>query len=114
MSFPATVALSGTDVSSMIAALDQLSPEAATWPPGTANGFRAAVTELRTTLSSRAGSDAADGGAMLECPKEQALDIACLLLDAATGLQRAGCHLAAFALEGVEGRLLEALVTGAA
>jgi hypothetical protein len=110
-SFRTTVTLALSDVSSMITALDQLSRECATWPPGIARSVRAAAGELCSTPSPRADSDTGDGGVLLECPKERALDVAAMLLDAATGLQRAGCHLAAFALEGVEGRLLEALVT---
>jgi hypothetical protein len=43
--------------------------------------------------------------------REAALDIAAELLDVAGALSDAGCPLEAFALEGVEGRLLESLLS---
>ena len=96
----------------MIAALDELSGDTPALPSAILSGLRAAAGELRSALAADAGPEAPAGAGMRECPKERALDVAALLLDAATGLQQAGCLVAAFALEGVEGRLLEALVTG--
>lgn len=108
MGFRTVVVLPARDVSSMVAALDQLSGGPPALPPRIAAGVRAAAGELRSSLPAHGVTD------VFECPKERALDIAALLLDAATTLQLEGRHLAAFALEGVEGRLLESLVTATA
>jgi len=113
MCFRAKVALPARDLAAMIAALDEVAGDTLALPSAIVSGVRAAAGELRSALSAGAGPEAGRSGGMRECPKERALDVAALLLDAATGLQQAGCHVAAFALEGVEGRLLEALVTGA-
>jgi hypothetical protein len=107
MGFGATVVLPRRDVTSMLAALDQLSAGSRAWPPALAAGLKDVAGELRSAIV--AGGS---GNELFECPKAQTLDIAAFLLDAATTLQLQGWHMAAFALEGVEGRLLESLVTG--
>jgi hypothetical protein len=67
---------------------------------------------LRTSWGSAASSaDAALGKSfVIDLATEEVLDHAAALLDASVLLHRGGLHTHAFALEGIQGRLLEATV----
>ncbi len=108
MCFRSAVLLPGRDISAMVSALDQLSGAPAALPLRIVGGMRQVAADLRSSLAGCQSSDV-----LVECSKERALDIAAFLLDAASTLQLAGRPVAGFALEGVEGRLLESIVTGA-
>ncbi len=112
--------LEGSDALAMSEALLQLVDGAgAAWPPAAT----ALVSGARRALDSAVGAAAAGGGgggaegggrrppgAVLAVSTERLLDAAAALLDAAQLLHRHGDRLPAFAIEGVQGRLLEAVV----
>ena len=79
------------------------------WTPGAL----ALVSTARDWLREPISKVAVEGG-VAGIPGERLLDLAANLLDAAEMLARGGALIEAFALEGVQGRLLEAILGGGA
>jgi hypothetical protein len=98
------------------------------WPPGAADGVSGALKWLLASLGlagvppvrrpvGRPGASAARSShgelgrnVLVDLATEQVLDHAASLLDASALLHGCGLHVYAFALEGIQGRLLEATV----
>lgn len=85
------------------------------WPPAATALVSEAFATLKSTLARSAASPGDHRGGLsrsgvVVVPTEDLLDAAAALLDAAHLLHRHGATLPAFAVEGVQGRLLEAAV----
>ncbi|HEV8065806.1 MAG TPA: hypothetical protein VGP46_13275 [Acidimicrobiales bacterium] len=79
------------------------------WPAAPVALVRRALVGLEGALGV-AGGPRGDVAGSVGLGKEELLDLAGDLLDASGMLHRGGCHVDAMALEGVEARLLEAIV----
>lgn len=103
--FQSVAHIDGLDLIQIVAALETLA--AATPVPGAHDEGRA-IGLARRLLAASASTARAQRVA--EIPKDRVLDAASFLLEAASALHRAGRHAEAFAAEGIEGRLVEALI----
>ena len=78
--------------------------------PPPAPGTRAALDRLERLAEVALGRAGAGPGEVTEIGAGEGLDLAAELLECADALAGSGCSVAALCLEGIEGRLLEALL----
>ena len=104
--FAATARFRRTDAALMLDALAGITRGA----PPPAPGPRAALDRLERLAQEALGRAGAGLGKGTEIGTDEGLDLAAELLECADKLAHSGCSVAALCLEGIEGRLLEALL----
>jgi hypothetical protein len=104
--FAATARFRRPDAALMLDALAGITRGA----PPPAPGTRAALDRLERLAEVALGRAGAGPGEVTEIGAGEGLDLAAELLECADELAGSGCSVAALCLEGIEGRLLEALL----
>jgi hypothetical protein len=104
--FAVTARFRHTDAALMLDALAGITRGA----PPPAPGTRGALDRLERLAEVALGRAGAGPGEVTEIGAGEGLDLAAELLECADELAGSGCSVAALCLEGIEGRLLEALL----